>query len=860
MRKLAKITAGILLMMLLCGALAACDDAYTPVSETLPSPIAVASGSTVSWNAVEDAVSYAVYVDGVLETTVTSTYYVAESSGEHSVFVIAKGSGKEDSPRSNIVKCTGAGSQAVREDVFYNFILADGAWDYTGSIDEAINFVKEKQSKDETLWQTFEDVFVSHLDNDGGYRGEYWGKTLRGAVLAYRYSPDEELYEIMENTVRTVMSAQEDSGRIAGMDADKEFGGWDIWGRSYVIIGMLHFYSVCRDTELKADILDSCRRQLDYIMEYVGDGSDGRLNILDTTSDWQGLPSARIIQAALAVYSLTGERKYLDYAKLIIDTDGCKMLSSEGRTVVEDCLAMTPMYEWGCRKFYEVTNFFDGIFMYYMLTGDEEAKRIALNYYELVKASEITETGAIATDVEEANNASVEQADPTNLGRMQENCALAVWIKYCAKIYLVFDRIDALDCIEKAYYNVILGTIDYDFHNGFPFFSYSPCGCTARTDVYSGGAWVKDRFYSCCIAMGNAALGLVPQLSVTTYEKGISANMYFDGIVEAVTPSGEAVTLDIATNMPSDGNVKITLGLAEKEQFALRVRVPEWSGHTTVKINGEAIKGAESGSYCVLDRTWQSGDVIEIELDMTAHLIRGSEECSNTNARYNVVVKRGPLVFARDYRIEGDAMFSPVSFKTDGDVLTDVELTEVNFRHQAALRIATSDGYITLVDYGSAGKTMDDRSIMCLWIPTVDYWSANLDVDVVVRCFADGSPNYWKDGKLYTAQSYKGTTDKEILSAFAWRFLPTDRDGVYRIYDVGSGKYLTVADNGYTVTADAEERDDGSQFFTLKTVGLNRYKIVGMYGKLLTVHDQTLETYMFNDISHDLQYWYIEEL
>ena len=866
MNKLIKIFAVALVVVMCCSALFACaptDDNNKPEDPTktrLASPMVVGNGQTVSWNAIENATGYDVYVDGTLADTVTTTYYVTTLGGEHEVYVIAKGNGTttEDSVRSNKVKISG--SVDVKTDsIFANMVLGDGSWDYSGDFDYALRFVTEHQSKDADLLKDFEDAFIEHLDNDGGFRGEYWGKTMRSAVLSYRYTLDEELYAIMENSTRRLLTAQEEDGRLATLDRSNEFRGWELWGRSYAVMGLLHFYSVCKDEALKTQIVESCKLQLDYVMERVG---EGKIDILSTSPDWGGLPSSRILQAYLSVYCVTKEQKYLDYAEYLIGTGGSSMRSSAGRTILEDAELKTPFYMWGCRKIYEVTNFFDGILMYYMLTGNQRAKMLALNYYEVVKASEITETGGVATDVEEANNAVVEQANPSNLGRMQENCAVVVWLRYAYKIYRVFDILEAVDIFEKAYYSIVMATVDYDLHWGLPFFSYNPLATTAKTTTYSGGTHVHDRFFSCCVAMGHSALGLAPRLAVMTNAAGLSVNLYLPGTVTATTPQDKEVKLLVDSELPDNGNVSVRLSLAQKESFAIRFRIPDWSKTTTVKVNGVVIKNVNAGSYCTINRQWTSGDKVELSFDMSAYLIHGSADCSNSNAQYNVVVKRGPLVFARDRRIEGDEIFKPVTFaETNGKLQT--ELTEVNFRNQTGLKVKTTDGYITLVDYGSAGKTQSDESIMCLWIPTRDYWTVDLSQSVVVRaCWDGGSPNIFIDNVLKTAQAYKDSQDKNVLANFAWKFVPVDgKEGWYRILDVKTGTYLTVNGNGYTINGAALiGGDDDAQLFRLKEVGLNRFKIEGKYGKLLTVHDVTLDTYMWEDHSHDMQYWYFESL
>ena len=40
-------------------------------------------------------------------------------------------------------------------------------------------------------------------DENLGWRGEYWGKMMRGACITYKYTQSSKLYGILENTVYT---------------------------------------------------------------------------------------------------------------------------------------------------------------------------------------------------------------------------------------------------------------------------------------------------------------------------------------------------------------------------------------------------------------------------------------------------------------------------------------------------------------------------------------------------------------------------------------------------------------------------------------------------------------------------------
>ena len=104
------------------------------------------------------------------------------------------------------------------------FELPMGSFDYSGVYDSAVRFVMEHQSKNTTLWKTFVDEFKNPVDAaDGGWRGEFWGKMMRGAAWVYKYTKNEELYAILEESVRDLLSAEDSDGRFSTYVKEKEF-------------------------------------------------------------------------------------------------------------------------------------------------------------------------------------------------------------------------------------------------------------------------------------------------------------------------------------------------------------------------------------------------------------------------------------------------------------------------------------------------------------------------------------------------------------------------------------------------------------------------------------------------------------
>ena len=108
---------------------------------------------------------------------------------------------------------------------------------FYGLSDNAARFLQKEQLSDPSLWAKFVDVYRSQPDSKNqGWRGEYWGKMMRGAALVYEYTRDDGLYEILTETVRDMLTVIEHDGRVSTYERDAEFDSWDLWSRKYVML------------------------------------------------------------------------------------------------------------------------------------------------------------------------------------------------------------------------------------------------------------------------------------------------------------------------------------------------------------------------------------------------------------------------------------------------------------------------------------------------------------------------------------------------------------------------------------------------------------------------------------------------
>ena len=191
-----------------------------------------------------------------------------------------------------------------------HFVEYGAEYRYDGFIHKAYKFIEEFQLLRPEMWARFVNQFREEdADYEGGWRGEYWGKCVRGAAFVYQYTKNPELYNILRQTVTDMIeSAREnEGGRISSYAKSHEFCHWDVWSRKYVLLGMQYFYEICGEEALRERILLSMKTQADCIIRFIGKESEGKKRIVHATHHWRGLNSSSLLEPIVRLYSLTGE-------------------------------------------------------------------------------------------------------------------------------------------------------------------------------------------------------------------------------------------------------------------------------------------------------------------------------------------------------------------------------------------------------------------------------------------------------------------------------------------------------------------------------------------------------------------------
>lgn len=621
-------------------------------------------------------------------------------------------------------------NEFTRDDFSNNVLLSNPLREarFGGVFEKSIEFANKYQIKHVELWKRFITQFTFPSDDeDKGWRCEFWGKMMRGAAAIYAYSHDAELYAILRDAVTGLLDTQDELGRISTYSLENEFDGWDVWGRKYVLLGMQYFSEVCEEQELRNRITAAMCRHLDYIMEKLGP-NEGQKKITDASCHWLGANSCSLLEPVVRIYNQTGEKKYLDYAKYIIDASSGK----EGElNIFTEALENVKIPSDYCEnKAYETMSCFEGLAEYYRVTGDETYKTMVVNFARRVLENERSIIGSSGCTHELFDNTRLHQVDPEFDGIMQETCVSVTWMKFCGQLLrLTGDPVYA-DCIETTFFNAFYGaynthqieTIDVSKSKGItyreilPFDGYSALRPSTRGRKPAGALRMTDgTLYGCCACISPIGMGLIPPLTAMLSKNGVVINFYFEGKTTVLTPSGKRVCLITDTLYPYADTVRITVEPECNEEFTLSLRIPEWSAKCSLKVNGK--EATTNIGYTELTRIWQKGDQIELVFDLRVTRIDPPADSEYKNDY--VGLRRGCIILATDARLGLDPK-EPVdiAFDAEGHVEetliphTDIPDCEL------ALSVPQKNGMpLKLVDYASAGKTWDEASLYAAWLP-----------------------------------------------------------------------------------------------------------------------------------------------
>ncbi len=524
----------------------------------------------------------------------------------------------------------------------------------------------------------------------GNYRGYVFQdsdvyKWLEAVAWGMGREADKELLSLADQAIALIEAAQRPDGYINSyVQTGESPEAWEDldFGHELYCAGHLFQAAIAYQRALgDRRLLDIACRFADHIDSVFGP---------DKRHGTGGHPQVEM--ALVELYRLTGESRYLELAKFFIDQRGKGVMNghrSYGPEYHQDHVPVREVTEaagHSVRQLYLAS----GVTDLYLETGEQ-----ALLDAMQCLSKDIAETKLYITGGMGARFDGEAFGDPYELPTDQcycETCAAIASLMWNWRMLIISGDGCYADQMERALYNNILASPALDGQHFFyinPLMLREPRYLRLSTDLPPSKVFIpneRPEWHDCACCPPNV-MRLFSSLThyLATHDaNGIQIHQFAPAEIERDLQSGQHVKLTIVTEYPWQGQIRLRIEETGSDSWALSIRIPEWSQNPTLSINGNTVgePNFEKG-YLVLDRVWQAGDVVDLELGIEPMLVASNPRIDAT--RGCLAIQRGPIVYCledKDQEIPGRLLDveidqnKPLLTRWEGDLLDGVIVVE----------------------------------------------------------------------------------------------------------------------------------------------------------------------------------------
>ena len=543
-------------------------------------------------------------------------------------------------------------------------------------------------------------------------------KTIEDASYVLSLADNKVLKHYIDSVLDIVGAAQEPDGylytaRTINPAKPHQWAGEKRWVKeedlSHELYNLGHMVdAACAHYQATGSrkFLDIARRYADCVCREVGAGS-GQACVV---------PGHQIAEMALArLYLITGEKKYLDEAKFLLDYRGKTHIknsySQSHKPVVEQDEAVGHAVR--------ATYMYAGMADVAALTGDTAYIHAIDRIWQNIVEKKMYITGGIgSTSNGEAFGANYELP---NMSAYCETCAAIGNVYVNHRLFLLHGEAKYYDVVERALYNGLISGMSLD---GGRFFYPNP--------LASMGQHQRQAWFGCACCPSNISR-FIPSLPGYVYavkDRNVYVNLFLANEA-TVRVGGKKIVLEQATDYPWNGDIAIKVKENKAGQYTLKVRIPGWAkgevtpgrlyefadnlrpGYT-VMLNGQPLtKSGETpqagdDGYVNITRKWKKGDVVTLHFDMPARVVKASEKVKAD--RGMVAVQRGPLVYCAEWcdnkgtDIMATLMNQQPTFAEGKTTIANCQVTTLTTQAQQLRfddhgKLLATDASLTLIPY-----------------------------------------------------------------------------------------------------------------------------------------------------------------
>ena len=477
-------------------------------------------------------------------------------------------------------------------------------------------------------------------------------KTLEGAAYILQTYPDKRLEAYCDSVIDIIGKAQEPDGYLytarTQNPADPHHWAGDrrwvkeedlsheLYNLGHMVEGAVAYWQATG----KRKFLDIACRYADVACKEVGP-LPGQMRVV---------PGHQIAEMAMArLYLATGKKKYLDFAKYLLDHRGKTTIKTEYSQSHKPVVEQDEAVGHAVRAAYMYAGMADVA----ALTGDQNYVKAIDAIWENIVSKKLYITGGIGATA--SGEAFGKNYELPNMSAYCETCAAIghVYVNY--RLFLLHGESKYYDVLERTLYNGLISGVSLE---GNGFFYPNP--------LESMGQHQRQAWFGCACCPSNICrfIPSVPGYVYAVKDRHVYVNLFLSN-KSSLRVAGKKVGLSQTTEYPWNGDITVSIDQNTAGQFAMKIRIPGWvRGQVvpsnlyqysdnkrlgyTVKVNGREVAGdMTQDGYYTIDRKWKKGDKIHIHFDMEPRTVRANQKVAAD--RGMVSVERGPLVYCAEH-------------------------------------------------------------------------------------------------------------------------------------------------------------------------------------------------------------------
>jgi uncharacterized protein len=507
--------------------------------------------------------------------------------------------------------------------------------------------------------QFFENFRIAAGLAEGKHRGPKFNdgdfyKWLEAASATYAFSHDADLDRRLDAIIDVIAKAQRADGYLHTPVIINERQGGSAKPFTnpldFELYNMGHLMSaacVHHEATGKANLLQVARKAADFLCVAFDKPTPDLARFGICPSHYMGL---------VDLYRTTGEGKYLDLARKLIDM---RDLVQNGTDDNQDRIPFrkqTAAIGHAVRANY----LYAGAADVYMETGDATLLDPLQKIWQDVVDRKLYITGGCGALYDGASpDGSSAQKTITrvhqaygrdyqlpNTTAHNETCAAIGGLLWNWRMLQITGDARYADVLETMLYNSILSGIGQD---GTTFFYTNPLRVMDPMPVALRWSRVRQPFIStfCCPPNVLRTIAESARYAYARSDQGLWVTLYGAGTLTTKLVDGTPVELTQRTDYPWDGKIRIELNVEQPKEFSLMLRIPGWAKSASIRVDGKPFtEPATPGTFIEIRRPWAHGDVVELDFPMSPRVLEANPYVEETLNQ--LAVMRGPLVYCAE--------------------------------------------------------------------------------------------------------------------------------------------------------------------------------------------------------------------